>query len=203
AYGESFVEDGIPADAVADGWAVGFSRFEVGIRDVMISDTPISVPAAIERAAPSSGDGHELGSALVPDGEHAARRFTTARPVPHGTAEKDGETKAFAWRFDAPTHYSECDATIVVTDGEVATFQITVHADHLLYDSLVAEEPALRFQALADADADEDGEITESELAVTDIGAYDPGNEAEIDTLWEWLVAASRTVGHVDGEGHC
>jgi hypothetical protein len=89
-----------------------------------------------------------------------------------------------------------------VEKDATAIFQITVHADHLFYDSLVSEEPQLLFQPLADADADQDGDITTEELGATDIGAYDPGNE-DLDDLWSFLMAQSRTLGHVDGEGHC
>ena len=33
-YGETFIEEGIPADAFADGWAVSFDRFLVSIGNV-------------------------------------------------------------------------------------------------------------------------------------------------------------------------
>jgi hypothetical protein len=56
---------------------------------------------------------------------------------------------------------------------------------------------------MADADSNDDGEITQAELAESDIGSFDPGSEGDIDDLWSWLVAATRTLGHVDGEGHC
>ncbi|MBC7793727.1 MAG: hypothetical protein H7Z43_08460, partial [Clostridia bacterium] len=48
AYGESFIEDGISADEVADGWAVSFSRFEVALRDVAVAGATISAPSAVE-----------------------------------------------------------------------------------------------------------------------------------------------------------
>jgi hypothetical protein len=70
------------------------------------------------------------------------------------------------------------------------------------YDSFVAEEPALRFDPLAAADADADDVITMAELAATDIGAYDPGN-LHIDDFWSFLAAHAATIGHVDGEGFC
>lgn len=203
AYGESFIEDGIPATEVGDGWAVDFSRFEASIRDVTVAGTPIEVPATIDLSASSSGTGHELGSALVGAGEHTGASFTIARVEVVGTATKGATTKSFNWVFDQPTRYEECETTTTVTDGGSATFQITVHADHLLYDSLVSSEPQVLFQALADADADGDGVITQSELAAKDIGAYDPGSEDGVDDLWAWLNAQTRTLGHVDGEGHC
>jgi hypothetical protein len=203
AYGESFIEDGIPADDVVDGWAVDYSRFEVAISDVTVAAVAISVPSTIDLSVSSDGKGHELGSAPVAEGEHTGSRFTIAKVVIDGTATKDDKTKTFSWVFDRPTRYTECATTTSVGDGGSATFQITVHADHLLYDSLVSEEPQILFQALADADADGDGAITQAELAETDIGAYDPGSEGGIDDLWAWLTAQTKTLGHVDGEGHC
>lgn len=203
AYGESFIEDGIPAAEVGDGWAVDFSRFEVSISDVTVSGERVEVPTSIDLAVSSSGAGHELGSALVGAGELADAGFTIAKVEIVGTATKAATTKSFTWVFDQPTRYEECETTTSVTDGGSATFQITVHADHLLYDSLVSSEPQVLFLALADADTDNDGVISQAELTATDIGAYDPGSEDGVDNLWAWLTALTRTLGHVDGEGHC
>ena len=112
-------------------------------------------------------------------------------------------TKNFDWVFDEEVHYTECETTTSVTEGAASTFQITVHADHYFYDSLVSEDPILVFQGLADADADADGEITRAELEAADIGGLDPGSDGSVDDLWSWLVAQNATLGHVDGEGHC
>jgi hypothetical protein len=118
--------------------------------------------------------------------------------VVSGTGTKAGVSKSFEWTFDTPTKYSNCQLELEEGQG----FQITVHADHLFYDSLISEDPGVRFQALADADTDGDGVITQSELAATDIGSYDPGSEG-VEDLWAWLVAQSQTMGHFNGEGHC
>jgi hypothetical protein len=203
AYGESFIEDGIPAAEVDDGWAIEFTHFKVSIRDVTVADSAISVKKTTDLASSSQGEGHLLGSAKVTADDYTNSSFTIARVEVEGSANKDSDTKTFSWVFDDATNYHECATTTKVpADGE-ATFQITVHADHLFYDSLVSEEPKVLFQALADADTDGDEEITEAELAGADIGAYDPGSEDGVDDLWAWLVAQTRTLGHVDGEGHC
>jgi hypothetical protein len=139
---------------------------------------------------------------MVDGGEHREPSFTIARVEIEGAAEKDGVEKKFSWVFDSPTNYADCDTSTLVGASQNATLQITVHADHLFYDSLVSQEPQLLFQPLADADTDEDGVLTKAELAEADIGAYDPGNE-KVNDLWSWLVAQHRTLGHVDGEGHC
>ena len=120
-----------------------------------------------------------------------------------GSATKDGTTKTFDWVFDGVTRYSACETTTVVPEDGAATFEITVHADHFFFDSLVADEPQVLFQALADADTDGDGVIAPDELEATDIGSYDPGSAGAVNNLWSWLVAQSQNLGHVDGEGHC
>lgn len=202
AYGESFIEDGIPADEMNDGWAVDFSRFDVTLQDVVVAGVAVADPAPVDVSAASDGEGHEVGSVTVKPGDYTAPSFTIARVEVAGSAEKDGVTKTFDWVFDAPTRYERCETTTAVASNEEATFQITLHADHFFYDSLVSEEPLLLFQPLADADADGDGELTQAELEDTDIGGLDPGNE-DVNDLWAWLVAQHRTLGHVDGEGHC
>lgn len=203
AYGESFIEDGIPASEVGDGWAVDFDRFEVTIRDVTVAGVPAPVMGTIDVAAASAGAGHPLGSVVVSAGDHDDAGFTIARVEVDGSATRGADTRTFQWVFDQPTVYRGCETITSVADNGSATFQITIHADHLLYDSLVSEEPQVLFQALADADTDGDGEIAQAELAATDIGAYDPGSAGGIDDLWSWLVAQTATLGHVDGEGHC
>ncbi|MEM7448897.1 MAG: hypothetical protein AAF355_11715 [Myxococcota bacterium] len=203
AYGESFIEDGIPASEVGDGWAVEFSRFEVRIEQVTVAGIEVNVPVTVDLSEASAGEGHELGSVLVPSGDHTDAGFTVSRIEVDGTATKGADTKSFSWVFDQPSTYTECETTTSVRDGDQATFQITIHADHLLYDSLVSDEPQVLFRALADADLNEDGSITQPELAATDIGAYDPGSSDGVDDLWAWLVAQTQTLGHVDGEAHC
>lgn len=203
AYGESFIELGLPATAVDDGWAIEFERFVVHVDDVNVAHTSIDVANKVDLAKSSSGKGHELGSTLVAEGAHANGAYTLSKVEVKGSATKGEQEKTFEWVFDDPTRYEECETTTKVTDGGEATFEITVHADHLFYDSLVSDEPKVLFQALADADSDGDGKVTQQELLNTDIGDYDPGSDDGINDLWAWLSAQTRTLGHVDGEGHC
>lgn len=202
AYGEAFIEDGIGADEVSDGWRIEFERFEVRVQDIVVAGVELADPDPVDVSASSGGEGHELGSETVPVGSYTEPSFTLGRVEIDGSVQRGEATKTFHWTFEAPTRYARCETRTRVFADDTATFQITIHADHLFYDSLVAEEPELSFGAFADADADADGEITRSELEATDIGAFDPGNE-DISDLWAWLVAQHRTLGHVDGEGHC
>ena len=202
-YGEDFIELGIPADEMADGWSVSFDRFVVNVDDVVVGGVTIPSPDPIDISVETSGAGHSIASAVVPAGDHTNSSFAITRVELSGSASKDGVTKTFDWVFDQTTRYSACETTTKVSDGGDATFQITVHADHFFYDSLVSEEPQVVFQALADADADGDGALTQAELEATDIGAYDPGSAGDVNDLWAWLIAQGHTLGHVDGEGHC
>ena len=202
-YGESFIEDGIPASEVSDGWAVSFDLFQVTVRDVTAGGAPLAEPEPVDLAQSSAGKGHVLGSVEVPAGSHDDASYTLSKLHVQGRATKGAETKSFDWTFDEPVHYAHCEtATKVDAEGK-ATFQITVHADHFLYDSLVSEEPTVAFSAFAEADSNGDGLISQDELLTASIGGFDPGNDDEIEDLWSWLVALSRTLGHVDGEGHC
>lgn len=201
-YGEAFIEEGIPASDMADGWEITFSRFDVTVTDVTVAGVTLPDGVALDLSTASSGIGQALTSGLVPTGRHDGSSFVITRVEVEGTATKGEETRTFDWVMDQPTQYDQCDTETRVTSSEQGVFQVTVHADHLFYDSLVSEEPELRFDALAAADTNGDDEITEAELTAAGVGSYDVGNE-DIDDLWSWLLAHARTLGHVDGEGHC
>lgn len=202
-YGESFIEEGIPAEEMADDWSIEFDSFTVELQDIVVGGVTTPAAEPIEISGETDGAGHLLVEAEIPVGTHEGPRFVIAEVEVSGSATDGDTTKTFDWTFDHLTHYEECETTTEVVDGESSTFQITIHADHFFYDSLVSEDPDLVFQALADADENDDGEITPQELGDRGIGSYDVGNNSEIDNLWAWLVAQSQTLGHVDGEGHC
>ncbi len=144
-YGESFIEDGIPADEMDDGWSVQFDRFTVTIEDVVVAGQALPDPAPVDISTPTAGAGSPLGALTVPAGAHGDASFRIARVEVEGFATAGDQSVAFDWVFDTSVHYTGCETTTTVPDGGEATFQITVHADHLFYDSLVSEEPALRF----------------------------------------------------------
>jgi hypothetical protein len=133
------------------------------------------------------------------------------------TASKGSEEKHFAWGFAIGTRYNEChseqdgkdEAGVVVTNNSTVEVQLTTHGDHLYYDRLQASpDPAvqtsLRFDAIAAADADEDGEVTLEELTATplDVRLYDPSGLGAA-TLGAFVTSLARTVGHFRGEGEC
>jgi len=135
-----------------------------------------------------------------------------------GTATRaDAGEKRFAWGFAIGTRYDEChseqdgrdEAGVVVTNNSSVEAQLTTHGDHLFYDRLQASpDPAvptsLRFDALAAADANDDGEVTLEELneRVLDVRSYDPSGLGAV-THGAFVTSLARTVGHFRGEGEC
>lgn len=132
-----------------------------------------------------------------------------------GDATNGSMTKSFAWGFAEPTRLARCEGDkdgkptdgVLVTNGGADTAELTIHGDHLFYDDLQSPDAKLRFTAIASADADNDGIITQEELSGVTLvniaeGPYGTGN-ADINTLGQFVTALSRTVGHFRGEGEC
>ncbi len=203
AYGEDFIEKGIPAADVDDGWEINFSSFIVTFQDVKVGDKKFGGPKAVELAKESDGKGFPVARLEdVDGGEHKNPEYVISGITVQGSASKNDVKKTFDWAFTDKVKYSECDAKVDVKDDDSASLQLTIHADHLFGDSLVSEDPKLLFGPLAAADADEDGVITITELKDAGIGAYDPGNK-DIKNLWDFVRAQAENIGHVNGEGHC
>jgi hypothetical protein len=135
-----------------------------------------------------------------------------------GRATKDTVTKTFAWVFTQITHYDDCKgdvagketAGVLVTNGGTDDVQLTIHGDHLFYDDLTSPEAKVRFQHIADADADDSGDVTLEELAAVKLtqlppsaGPFGTGSSSSVDDLKAFVTALSGTVGHYRGEGEC
>ena len=120
----------------------------------------------------------------------------------------DGKiSKHFAWGFKYNALYDPCKSTGSVKDGKEATVQVTIHGDHLFYNSAVSHEPDLMFTEIAKADGDDDGEVTQAELegyAIKTLPDYVvPPDRGDIDNMWEYISFMATTTGHIDGEGGC
>jgi hypothetical protein len=135
-----------------------------------------------------------------------------------GEATQGAVKKTFRWGFGVPTAYIECKGEkdgretpgVLVTNGGVDNVELTIHGDHLFYDDLQSPNAKLRFNAIASADTDNDGEVTLAELAqkkLVDIdpadGAYGTGAAGDVNDLGAFVADLSRTVGHFRGEGEC
>jgi hypothetical protein len=133
-----------------------------------------------------------------------------------GAATKGGETKNFAWGFQDSTRYARCVSEaegqtqhgVVVTNGGTEHVELTIHGDHFFYDDLASPDAVLRFDPIARADANTDGEVTLDELAAVklveiDAGTYGTGSAGHVDDLGAFVQALSASLGHFRGEGHC
>lgn len=134
-----------------------------------------------------------------------------------GTAVKGDEQKHFAWGFSEPVRYASCvdvrggqeTSGVVVSDGKDVEAQLTIHGDHLFYDDLVSPEAKLRFDVIASADANDDGEVTLDELAAIQLADLSSGQGTygvgafDVDDMRGFVEAATASLGHFNGEGHC
>lgn len=130
-----------------------------------------------------------------------------------GTATKGAVTKTLKWGFTTNTLYEQCgphegDKGLTVPSGGEAKVQLTIHADHLFYDDLQDPDAKMRFDAMATADKNDDGEVTLAELAAVPLsslplGTYGTGSVANVDDLQAFVTTLLRTIGHFQGEGEC
>lgn len=199
-YGEEFIEEGIPADAFSDGWAVTFDSFLVSIGNIAgqagHGNEEVGDPAfyIVDLAQPSGGEGFEVTTFDAPPGhyDHFGYQIAPApsATAPHadaadatamkasgysvwvrGSATKTEVTKTFDWGFTLKLTYAHCDLGGSV-DGNELVAQATIHADHLFYDDAVSEEPNLAFQLIADADG-ADGTTADGTITFDELAAVD------------------------------
>jgi hypothetical protein len=197
-YGEDFIEQGIPAAEVEDGWAVKFDSFLVTLTDLSVAQghgaaaLTESTPRVFDIARPSMKKGITVISKMVDGGKYdhvgyaispARAGATAGNPLPAGALEAmiagaesvrvsgSGSKDGKTVRFTwgfTGDTAHSCHIGLEV-DGGTAGSQITIHGDHLFYDDLVAMEPGVRFDLVAASDADMDGTVTQAELTARDI----------------------------------
>ena len=145
-------------------------------------------------------------------------RMVAASTLVKGVATKGNTTKTFEWLFSLATAYEGCR----VMQGTTITRGVYVRADAttgvdlpgsarpLFEEDLSALKPALRFEALANADVNGDGAISLAELdalAVADvrasIGHYGAGTYININTMRDYISAQARRIGGFRGIGSC
>jgi len=139
-----------------------------------------------------------------------------------GTAHKGDQAVDIAWGFPFTVQLSDCEAGdgtagVVVENNAQNLAQVTVHLDHLFFDTWATEDANLRFDAMA-AVAPSSGPLTLDDLAqqdnLSDLKAadgaslnlaYDPASAFNPvpQNLEEYVVDAATTTGHWNGEGHC
>ncbi|MBN2526475.1 MAG: hypothetical protein JXR76_08775 [Deltaproteobacteria bacterium] len=231
-WGEAYIEQGIPAAEFADGYAITYEKFLVNVRNISAATADGAI--GIRDAASKIWDVTKVGPTDIVSAQVDAASYThTAYTIaPANAASLAGNadaadvammkqngysifvqalatngtiTKHFAWGFNSATRFDPCHSLGVVTSDGEASIQITIHGDHLFYDSAQSTDPALRFTDLALADANSDNEITREELlaySITALQYYTVGN-MDITNMWDYLSYMVKTVGHIDGENHC
>jgi hypothetical protein len=173
--------------------------------------TRVSYRIAPAAAATELGEGvTEADKALMVSGGYSI--------YVEATATKAAVTKKYKWGFTTNTLYDRCKGEVsgketdgaLVTNGGTDIIQLTTHGDHLYYDDLQAKEAKVRFDNIAAADANADGDITLEELAAVKLaaipaanGPYGTGSAAGVNDLRQFVEALSRTIGHFRGEGEC
>ncbi len=231
-WGEEYIEEEIPAADVDDGYTIVFDEFLVAMSGVALVDGNGDEVATIDSQQVfdmAQAGPHAVGDAdvpatfydhvdmvLSPASDAVAGNATDAQLAwmndnglsvsASGSATLGGDTFTFAWDFDTSTHYA-CEPDLTIADGGEGSTQLTIHGDHLFYDDLEDPDAGVAFQALADADGDGDGdgEITRAELEAVDLATtgYGVGQYSEVTDLWTFVSHLTRTLGHIDGEGHC
>ena len=226
AVGDVAVEESGRAELVLD---EALRVVDLAEGDVVYATIP-GVPAQrwsdfiyhIHIPTPTSG---RVGRVTAADVMQMASEGTSLRLVGTATHPTHG-----AYTFDVgipvEAHMSGCisgrDGTpglVVPTNGIYET-QLTLHLDHLFFDSARAEEPNLRFDAWA-AVAGADRHVTYAELAnqsLADLRGIDglplvdgatpvvyepPATGLSMPNLQAFLLAQALTIGHFEGEGHC
>lgn len=185
-----------------------------GVKEIVSFDVPARAYEAISyEIAPVTAEA-ELGPGAF-ETDRAMMADAGYSVYLAGTATKGDVEKRFAWGFTAGTRYDQCHSVLdgrdtlglVVTSGGTVEAQLTTHGDHPFYDRLRASSTvttSLRFDALAETDADDDGEVTLEELdaELIDVLRYNPSG-LDASTYRELVTELIRTIGHFRGEGEC
>jgi hypothetical protein len=224
-WGEGFIEDGIPADEFADGCSATFDQFLIRVDQAALVDGDDVVVADMEQALVfdmALPGPHAFPEIIAPKGFYDTARFAirpgtaaegNADPAAldghavrvAGTLTCDADTVSFDLSFDSNTTY-DCDPEdLTLTTSAPTATQLTIHGDHMFYDSLESPDAVLRGLVWIQADADADGVLTEAELRATPIAplGYDVGSQGDVADLFTYLESITSSFGHIDGEGHC
>ncbi len=126
---------------------------------------------------------------------------------------------AFDFTVQAETTYGPCELDekpgFTIAKGMTQTVAATLHGDHLFFNGFPesSEGGVTRLaQWLADCDLNLDGTVTRAELeavtptALAEIDTrYQLGGSpiTPLDTMWKYVTAQLKTLGHMNGEGEC
>jgi hypothetical protein len=123
-------------------------------------------------------------------------------------ATKEGVTKTMKWGFTTDTSFSECEGErggvkvkgIIIPPDGTESVDLAFRGDVLFSDDLSAPGVGLRFETIAAADADMNGEITLDELTATTLdvarafGPYGTAEEKDITDLGAFTGVLTRNI---------
>lgn len=211
-WGEAYIEEEIPAADFADGCSATFDSFSVNLTASSLLDGNGDVvgQTSVGRFEMTTPGPQEVGVVSVPARLYDTARFSITSEGgsaidASGTVTCGSDRVTFDWSFATDTTYTCAPEGLTIPSGGTATTQLTIHGDHFFYDGLENPDAEVRGQAIVDADANEDGEVTMAELeavAVAPLG-YAVGQYSDVTNLGEFITFLTQTLGHVDGEGHC
>lgn len=228
-WGEEYIEQGIPSADFEDGCSAQYDRFVIVMDDVALidgDDEPVAEQddaLVFDMALPGPHDvAHfDTRATFYDTARFAIRPATGAKAGNVTEAEAEAmagnsvhavgsitcgaDTVQFDWAFDTATTYLCAPDDLTIPSGGAATTEFTIHGDHLFYDGLENEDAVVRGQAIVDADADADGTVTLAELAAVPVAplGYRVGQYSDVTDMRQFVSFLTRTLGHVDGEGHC
>lgn len=227
-YGEPFIEEGMPAEVFADGCSATFTTFDVVVAETALLDGDGAMvvsegarvfdlvtpgPHALTTLSAGSGFYDQVRFRIGPASDAEAGNIAMAESTlgtgdamaASGTLTCGADTVTFDWAFQSDTSYLCGPEDLTIPAGGTDGTQLTVHGDHFFYDGLSNDDAEVRGQAIVDADADSDGEVTLDELAAVSVAplGYQVGPFAEVTDLRAFISNLTGSLGHVDGEGHC
>jgi hypothetical protein len=125
---------------------------------------------------------------------------------------------SFVFQLAVPTLFADCESNgepgVAVGEGGISTATITLHGDHLWFDSFpTGDESTVTRRAawLVQADRDGDGMVSTSDLASvraedvfpSSLGYNLSGSGGPIVNALDFVRAQLATQGHLNGEGDC
>lgn len=135
-----------------------------------------------------------------------------------GTVSCPERSVSFSFQVAVPTEFYDCESDgepgVAVGSGGTSTATITLHGDHLWFDSLVSSgEGTVQRRAawILKADADGDGKVVTEDLAAlraedafpSSLGYNLSGGLVPVTTALDFVRVQLATQGHVNGEGEC
>ncbi|MEY4514998.1 MAG: hypothetical protein RLZZ450_7120 [Pseudomonadota bacterium] len=135
-----------------------------------------------------------------------------------GRVERPERPVSFVLKVALSSTYSACESNgqpgIAVSEDGTSTATITLHGDHLWFNTLARGDEATitRYaQWMVDADTDGDGKVSADDLASVPAEKLFPsakgynlsGGPIAVSTGLDFVRAQLATQGHLNGEGEC